>query len=86
MPASSVTRLPVAFHAPWQHVVHEAICGDPAAVLEQVNAAALRAEQAGDNVSLTALSAQVLAWMFVDWGRFTGRQTRIALFEAGDAA
>lgn len=86
MPASSVTRLPVAFHAPWQNVVHDAICGDPATVLEQVDAVALRAEQAGDNVSLTALSAQVLAWMFVDWGRFTGWQTWIARFEAGDAA
>ncbi len=86
MPASSVTRLPVAFHLPWQSALHAAVCNDQATVLTQMDAVTLRATRAGDNAALTALSAHVLAYMLVDWGRFTGWDIWIARFESANLA
>ena len=84
--ASSVSRLPVAFLVPWQSALHDAVCNDQATVLAQMDAAATRAAQAGDNAALAALSAHVLAYMLVDWGRFNGWQTWIARFESANVA
>ena len=91
MPATSsasttVTRLPVAFHLPWQSSLHKAICNNPATVLEHMDASALRAAQASDHASTVAHSAHALAYMLVDWSRFTGWQTWIARFESANAA
>ena len=86
MAASSVTRLSVAFHLPWQSSLHDAVCNDQATVIEQMDAAALRASQAGDHASTAALSAHVLAYMLADWGRFTGWQMWVARFDAANLA
>ena len=56
----------------WQQVTRKIVSGDPLEVLDRLDAAARLAERDSDPVLGMALSASALAFMVVDWSRFTG--------------
>ena len=82
MSASTVSRLP---HATWQQVAQNIICGDPPDVLDRLGVAVDIALTTQDHERCVALSAHALAFMLVDWSRFTGWREWIRRFEANDA-
>ena len=70
----------------WQQVTRKIISGDPLEVLDKLDAAARQAERGEDIVLQVALSASAVAYMLVDWSRFTGWRTWLARFVVADAA
>ncbi len=69
MSASTVSRLP---HATWQQAAQNIVCGDPPAVLDRLHVAFDEAQATHDRERCAALAAHALAFMLVDWSRFTG--------------
>ena len=69
----------------WQQVTRKIVSGDPLEVLDQLEAAARLAERDNDVALRTALSASALAFMIVDWSRFTDWPTWIQRFAESDA-
>ncbi|TAG46206.1 MAG: hypothetical protein EAZ30_13335 [Betaproteobacteria bacterium] len=69
----------------WQAVATRVLHGDPLAVLDALVVAVADAETAADVAAQTALSANALAFMVMDWSRFTDWRDLIARFESTDA-
>ena len=92
MHGSSVTRLLVVntqtreSERDWRTALHEALASDSASMFERLDIEALSAIEANDHRFVMAVSAHVLAFMLIDWGRFTKWQTWIERFERGSAA
>lgn len=59
--------------------------GDPLSVLDALTLAVADAEKSLDIAAQTALSANALAFMVMDWSRFTDWRGWIVRFEAADA-
>lgn len=92
MHGSSVTRLLVVntqtreSERDWRTALHEALASDSASMFERLDIEALSAIEANDHRFVMAVSAHVLAFMLIDWGRFTKWQTWMERFEGGSAA
>ena len=69
----------------WQQVAQQALHADPLEVLDKLTLAVAGAEKVGDITAQIALSANALAFMVVDWSRFTDWRGWTARFEAADA-
>jgi len=82
MSVSTVSRLR---HVTWQQTAQNIVCGDPPDVLDRLSTAVDEALAADDQESCVALSAHALAFMLVDWSRFTGWKTWIERFEAAES-
>jgi LuxR family transcriptional regulator, maltose regulon positive regulatory protein len=82
MSVSSPSQRPVA---PWISVAHEIISGDPIDTLDRLANAARFAEDARDPASHAALCANVLAFMLLDWARFTDWRQWAERFETSNA-
>ena len=70
----------------WQQVTRKIISGDPLEVLDRLDAAFQLAEREHNVVLCTALSGSALAFMVVDWGRFTDWRNWTLRFDQNDAA
>lgn len=70
----------------WQQVTRKIISGDPLEVLDKLDAAWALADRDGDDVLQAAVASSALAYMLVDWSRFTGWQGWIDRFAAAEAA
>lgn len=70
-PLISVSLISRSTNAAWQRTANEIIGDDPVAVLGRLRDATLAAVEAGDVVAQAALSANALAFMAIDWSRFT---------------
>lgn len=70
----------------WQQVVRKIISGDPLEVLDTLDYAARQAEHDDDIALQLALATSAMAYMLMDWSRFTGWQSWIARFDAASAA
>jgi hypothetical protein len=66
---------------PWQRVAHEILSGDPLDVLDRLADAAGFAEQTDDYTSHSALCANALSFMLLDWRQFVGWREWIDRFE-----
>ena len=82
MSVSTVSRLR---HVTWQQTAQNIVCGDPPDVLDRLNTAVDEALVTHDYELCAALSAHALAFMLVDWSRFTGWQEWIRRFQESDA-
>jgi hypothetical protein len=82
MSVSTVSRLR---HATWQQTAQNIVCGDPPDVLDRLRAVVDEAPVMHDHEFCVALSAHALAFMLVDWSRFTGWQAWSHRFEENDA-
>ncbi len=82
MSVSTVSRLR---HVTWQQTAQNIVCGDPPDVLDRLTTAVDEALLTHDHETSVALSAHALAFMLVDWSRFTGWQEWIRRFEESDA-
>lgn len=82
MSVSTVSRLR---HVTWQQTAQNIVCGDPPDVLDRLTTAVDEALVTHDHELCAALSAHALAFMLVDWSRFTGWQEWIRRFEESDA-
>lgn len=69
----------------WQAVATQALHGDPLLVLDTVKQAVVNAEKAGDVAAQMALAANALAFMVMDWSRFTDWRDWIVRFDGSDA-
>ena len=83
MSASTVSRLP---HATWQQAAQNIVCGDPPAVLDRLHVAFDEAQATHDRERCAALAAHALAFMLVDWSRFTGWHEWVRRFDEGVAS
>lgn len=72
-------------NANWPQTRQTILSGDPFAVLDKLDAATRQAIAAGDDAACAALSATALAFMLVDWARFTGWRQWIQRFADSDA-
>jgi len=81
MSVSTVSRLP---NVPWQQVAQNIVCGDPPDVLDRLAIAADEAHALQDYEQCMALSAQAMAFMVVDWSRFSGWRDWIRRFDDSD--
>lgn len=70
----------------WQQVTRKIISGDPLEVLDKLDDAARQAERDVDVVLQLALASSAMAYMLIDWSRFTGWQSWIARFDAANEA
>lgn len=70
---------------PWQRTANEIIGGDPLAVLDRLEAATRLSIDAADAVAQAALSANALAFMAMDWSRFSGWREWVARLTEAEA-
>jgi hypothetical protein len=80
MSAPIVRLKRTAKRLPWQAVLHSALCEDTATALDRLDTAFLQAVDDEDSVSQMALSANAMAFMLVEWGRFIQWRTWIVRF------
>jgi LuxR family transcriptional regulator, maltose regulon positive regulatory protein len=71
--------------SPWQLVAQRVLHAEPLAVLDALAVAVADAEKSGDLAAQTALSANALAFMVMDWSRFTDWRGWIMRFDAAEA-
>ena len=69
----------------WLQTRQAILSGDPFTVLDALDVATRLAIESGDNAACAALSATALAFMLVDWSRFTGWKLWIQRFADSDA-
>lgn len=72
-------------NAAWQRTAKEIIGDDPVAVLDRLLEAMLAAVEAGDVVAQAALSANALAFMAIDWSRFSGWREWVSRLQSSEA-
>jgi hypothetical protein len=82
MPASIVRHPRFATLPPWAAVLHHAVGDDPTTALDRMDVAFLRAVDADDSIAQAALAANALAFMLLDWSRFTHWKAWIERFDA----
>lgn len=70
---------------PWQRTAHEIFGGDPLAVLDRLEAATRLSIDAAEAVAQAALSANALAFMAMDWSRFSGWREWVARLTEAEA-
>ena len=81
----TATGLHLAPRPSWKLVAYDILCGDPLNVLDRLEAAAQLAVDAHDYEAQAGLAATAMAWMLVDWARFTGWREWVTRFEDADA-
>lgn len=69
----------------WHQIANEIISGEPFEALDLLATEALDAGARGDDESHAGLCANVMAYMVLDWARFTDWRLWLARFEAVDA-